>query len=156
MLTLNNLEKVTENRKRIGRGGDRGGTSGRGHKGQRSRSGASIKPSFEGGQMPLSRRLPRRGFGNNAFKREVHTVNLIDLERVFESGQTVDRTALLETRLLRKKSGLVKILANGLLTKKLIVHADLFSSTAAEAIKKAGGEAHVIEEKQSGSPTSKL
>jgi large subunit ribosomal protein L15 len=143
MLQLHNLDPLKKKRKRVGRGGSRGGTSGRGHKGQKARSGSGkeLKPFFEGGQMPLSRRLPRRGF-TNIFKKEYSIVGLRDLERCFNDGDTVDTGAMREKGLIKgKKDPLVKILVKGALTKKLTVHADAFSKSATEMIEKAGGVA---------------
>lgn len=142
MLQLHNLDALKKERKRIGRGGSRGGTSGRGHKGQKARSGGNNpRASFEGGQMPLSRRLPRRGF-TNIFKKEYVTVGLDALERCFAAGETVDKNSLMEKGLIKgRASVLVKILANGELTKKLTVQADAFSKSAVEMIEKVGGVA---------------
>ncbi len=154
MLQLHNLEPIKKKSKRVGRGGGRGGTSGKGHKGQRSRSGgrSSIKPSFEGGQMPLSRRLPRRGF-TNIFKKVFELISLKDLEAYFEAGQTVTKQAMREKGLFKgKKEPLVKILANGELQKKLTVQADKFSKSAVAAIEKAGGVA--VKESERGSINS--
>ena len=139
---------------RIGRGGDRGGTSGKGHKGQKSRSGVKIRASFEGGQMPLSRRLPKRGF-NNSFKKDVRIVSLEVLETKFEAGAVVDRASLVEKGILKgKKSFFVKILGNGELSKNLTVQADMFSKSAIEAIKKAGGTPQLVKEIVSDSSAS--
>ena len=146
MLQLHNLESLTKDRKRTGRGGSRGGTSGRGHKGQRSRSGgkSNIRASFEGGQMPLSRRLPKRGF-NNIFKKDFQLVSLQDLEIKFAAGDTVDKESLMNNGLIKHRKGsLIKILANGELTKKLIINVNAFSKSAVDAISKAGGEAKVV------------
>ena len=143
MLELHNLESLTKNRKRIGRGGDRGGTSGRGHKGQRARSGgkSGIKAFFEGGQMPLSRRLPRRGF-TNVFKKNFSLISLSDLDTHFEEGVTVTEMLLREKGLIKGRNGkkvLIKVLCNGELTKKLTVQADAWSKSAEAAVKNAGG-----------------
>lgn len=147
MLQLNKLKKLHRKRKRIGRGGDRGGTSGRGHKGQRARSGGRVKATFEGGQMSLTRRLPKRGFTNNAFKKDVRIINLKTLELKFEDGQTVDKKSLREKGLLKGVGKFkVKILGNGKLTKKLIVCADLFSKRAAVEIQQIGGQVRRGEE----------
>lgn len=149
MLQLHNLQSLKKKRKRVGRGGGRGGTSGKGHKGQNARtgSGPEIKPFFEGGQMPLSRRLPRRGF-TNIFKKEYLVISLKDLERCFEDGDTVNKKTLREKNLINgKKDPMVKILSKGKaltegeLTKKLTVQVDAFSKSAAEMIKKVGGVA---------------
>lgn len=142
MLQLHNLESLKKKRKRVGRGGSRGGTSGRGHKGQKARSGSHMmSPAFEGGQMPLSRRLPCRGF-NNAFRKEYAIIGLKELERCFDEGATVDKKSLRAKGLINGKNDpLVKILANGELTKKLTVQADAYSKTAKELIEKVGGVA---------------
>ena len=146
MFQLNSLQPLVKKRKRIGRGGSRGGTSGRGHKGQKARSGGSVRPGFEGGQMPLFRRLPKRGFTNAPFKQIFDLVNLCNLENIFKEGESVDRTALIEKGFLKAKKSArtgdlkVKVLGGGVLTKKLIIIADAFSNSAIEAIRKAGGE----------------
>ena len=148
MLQLHNLEPTTKKRKRIGRGGSRGGQSGRGHKGQRARSGSrsELKPFFEGGQMPLSRRLPRRGF-TNSFKKEFVILNVCDLETFFQTGDEVTKNALKDKGLIKgKKLPLVKILGKGTLSKQLTVHADAFSKSAIQQIKKAKGKAQLVKE----------
>jgi len=138
------VEGSTKVAKRKGRGVGTGNgkTGGRGHKGQKARSGASIRPGFEGGQMPLARRVPKRGF-NNIFATKYAFVNVSDLE-VFRSGSTVDAAALLEKRLISKELDGVKILGNGELTKKLTVKAAKFSESAKAKIEAAGGKAEVI------------
>ena len=130
--------------KRLGCGesSGHGKTSGKGHKGQKARSGGSIRLGFEGGQMPLIRRLPKRGFNNAAFKTVWAIVNLVDLD-VFEDGAMVDEAALLAKNLIRGNYDGVKVLANGELTKKLIIKADKVSAAAAEKIQKAGGSVEV-------------
>jgi len=141
MVQQHELEALCKKRKRIGRGGSRGGTSGRGHKGQRARSGgrSGLKAFFEGGQMPLSRRLPRRGFVNS-FKTMFHLIQLSELEKRFEADATVTRETLHEKGLIKgSKFWPIKILFRGELTKKLTVCADKFSKRAAAAIEKAGG-----------------
>lgn len=156
MLQLHNLEPLKKDRKRVGRGGSRGGTSGRGHKGQLSRAGArkGLKASFEGGQMPLSRRLPKRGF-NNIFGKDYQIVSLRDLEIKFEDGDSVNRDSLIEKNIIKKKAGsLVKVLANGKITKKLTVSVDSCSKVAEDLIKKAGGAVSLIKEINSGSAAS--
>lgn len=127
-------------RKRIGRGtgSGMGKTSTRGHKGQRSRSGASSLVVFEGGRMPLVRRVPKRGF-NNRFALKVVAVNVGDLEAVFEAGSDVTPESLKEKNLAKQNYDVLKILGNGELTKKLNVSAHRFSATAKEKIEKAGG-----------------
>ncbi len=150
MFQLNTLKSLVKKRKRIGRGGARGGTSGRGNKGQKARSGAHIGPVFEGGQMPLSRRLPKRGFNNVNFRDEVVIIGLKELESSFAAGETVNQQLLIEKGLLsarKSKSGaLLKVLGNGELTKKLIVHADAFSKSAEKAITDRGGQAIIKEQ----------
>jgi large subunit ribosomal protein L15 len=156
MLQLHNLTALKKDRKRVGRGGSRGGTSGRGHKGQRARAGArkGIKANFEGGQMPLSRRLPKRGF-NNIFGKEYQVVALRDLETKFADGEIVNRDSLIEKNLIKRKPGsLVKVLANGSLTKKLNINVDACSKGAEDLIKKAGGEVSLIKEINRGSAAS--
>lgn len=154
MLQLSKLDKLTKNRKRIGRGGDRGGTSGRGHKGQKSRTSGNLKAFFEGGQMPLPRRLPKRGF-TNIFKKDVRHVNVSDLEVKFEAGDIVNKAALCEKGIFKgRKKYFVKILGKGKLTKNLIVEADMFSKSAEAAIKKAGGKITISKEKVGGSFTA--
>ena len=134
-------------RKRIGRGGSRGGTAGRGYKGQKARSGAHIGVLFEGGQMPLHRRLPKRGFSNARFAKEFEIINLAKLELAFEDGAEVTKAALVEKDLISSASVLVKILGDGNLSKKLIVHADASSKSAMQAIAKLGGEVRVTKER---------
>jgi len=151
MLQLNNLSSLVKKRKRVGRGGSRGGTSGKGHKGQKARSGGYVRPGFEGGQMPLFRRLPRRGFNNALFKQKYHIVTLHDLEHYFTADQHVDPQLLIAKGIIKVKqrdgqSCKIKILADGQLTKKIIVSAHAFSATAAELIRKNGGETRLIKE----------
>lgn len=142
MLKLNTLapsEGARKNKKRVGRGPGSGSgkTAARGHKGARSRTGYSAKPGFEGGQMPLHRRLPKRGF-TNIFKSEWTIVTLDDLDR-FEAGTLVDRQALVEAGVV-KKDGLIKVLANGDVTKAISVQVDKVSQGARERILAAGGQ----------------
>ena len=131
--------------KRLGRGigSGLGKTSGKGHKGQWARSGGGVRSGFEGGQTPLARRLPKRGF-NNKFRVEYDIVNVESLN-VFESGTVVTPALLAETRIVNGKKGGIKVLGNGHLTKKLTVKADKFSASAKAAIEAAGGVAEVIE-----------
>ncbi|MGL5041919.1 MAG: 50S ribosomal protein L15 [Culicoidibacterales bacterium] len=131
-------------RKRVGRGpgSGTGKTAGRGHKGQNARSGGGVRPGFEGGQTPLFRRIPKRGF-TNIFRKEFAIVNL-DALNVFEDGTVVTPELLLETRIARKLESGIKILGNGSVTKKLTVKAHKFSQTAKTAIEKAGGTVEVI------------
>lgn len=138
-------EGSVRERKRVGRGpgSGLGKTAGRGEKGQKSRSGYSRKVGFEGGQMPLHRRLPKRGF-TNRFRRELTCVNLGRLE-VFDPGTIVTPELLLERGMIRKVWDGVKVLAKGSLTKALTVRAHRFSAKAREAIAAAGGKAEVLE-----------
>ena len=130
------------NKKKIivgrGQGSGFGKTCGRGSNGQNARSGGGVRLGFEGGQLPLYRRLPRRGFSNAKFKEIYSVVNLQDLEVRFENGDTVDRTSL-EAKGLFNGNGAIKVLAQGTLSKKLIVKLEKASLTAQEAISKAGG-----------------
>lgn len=130
--------------KRIGRGHGSGWgkTAGKGHKGQKARSGGSIRPGFEGGQMPLQRRVPKRGF-NNIFAQKIAIVNLGALN-VFEDGSVVDAAALINAGIIKKELDGVKVLSNGKLSKKLTVKASAFSETAKQKIEEAGGKAEVI------------
>ncbi len=131
--------------KRVGRGvgSGLGKTSARGHKGQKARSGGSVRPGFEGGQMPLSRRLPKRGF-TNIYAKEYAIVNVSDLNQ-FDNGTEVTSELLVESKLIRKPLDGLKVLGNGDITKKLTVKATKFTKTAAEKIAAAGGTAEVVE-----------
>jgi large subunit ribosomal protein L15 len=161
-MNLSNLrapKKANRNKKRIGRGmgSGTGKTSGRGHKGQGSRSGSSLMRGFEGGQMPLHRRLPKRGF-TNIFRIEYTVVNLDKLTELGEKDLTLEKFAALGV--LKKRNGLVKILGGGELKGALTVHAHKFSKSAQEKIEKAGGKAVVvgggnIENKPAGKLVSK-
>ena len=130
--------------KRLGRGvgSGLGKTSGKGHKGAKARSGGGKRPGFEGGQMPLVRRLPKRGFHNN-FRLEYVAINVDRLE-VFEDGMTVTPVELIEYGIIKKIDDGIKIMGNGELTKKLTVQAAKFTATAKEKIEAAGGKAEVI------------
>lgn len=132
--------------KKVGRGAGSGlgKTSGKGHKGQNARSGGGVRPGFEGGQMPLFRRVARRGFSNYPFKYSFAVVNVADLENKFEDGDTVTWEALVENGLIKAKNVLVKILGDGELTKKLTVEMLDMSASAKEKIEKAGGK--IVEE----------
>ena len=142
---LSPAEGATKEVKRIGRGhgSGNGKTAGKGHKGQKARSGGSIRPGFEGGQMPLQRRMPKRGF-NNIFAAEFATVNVSELEKRFEDGAVVDAEALIACGAIKDAKDGVKILGNGELTKKLTVKAVKFTASAQEKIEKAGGKAEVM------------
>ncbi|MCA1764890.1 MAG: 50S ribosomal protein L15 [Desulfobulbaceae bacterium] len=142
MLTLSNLSPnpgSRKARKRVGRGqgSGHGKTSTRGHKGYKARSGSSIKPGFEGGQMPLQRRIPKRGF-NNIFRKEYAVVNVGDLD-VFEAGTTIDRATLVDAGLVAKKFDSVKILGNGEIGKAFSFVVDKLSESARQKIEAAGG-----------------
>lgn len=135
-----------QERKRVGRGpgSGLGKTAGRGEKGQKSRSGFSQKPGFEGGQMPLHRRVPKRGFANARFRKEFATINLERLE-IFDPGTIVTPEVLLKRGMIKKLMDGVKILAGGSLTKPLTVRAHKFSAKAQERIVGLGGKAELIE-----------
>ena len=141
---LKKPEGSTKAPKRIGRGQGtgHGTTAGRGMNGQNSRSGGGVRLGFEGGQMPLYRRLPKRGF-NNKWAKEYAEVNVKDLDR-FEDGSVVDLGVLLAAGLVGKQLDGLKVLGNGELSKKLTVKAEKFSRSAVEKIEKAGGKAEVI------------
>ena len=138
-------EKAFKTRKRVGRGpgSGLGKTSGRGQKGQNARSGGGVRPGFEGGQLPLFRRLPKRGFSNAKFKTEYAVINLSDLNK-FEDGAIVTPEILKEMGILKNQLDGVKVLGNGKLEKKLTVKAHRFSKTAQEEIEKMGGKAEVM------------
>jgi large subunit ribosomal protein L15 len=147
-MSLNNLKPAAGSkftRKRVGRGpgSGNGKTAGRGNKGAQSRSGYSYKRGFEGGQMPLHRRVPKRGF-NNIFRIEYEVVNLDQLEERFDAGTTVTPDALRAAGLVRVRTARIKVLARGEVTKALTVQVHKFSGTAAEKIAAAGGRAEAI------------
>ncbi|TLD69138.1 50S ribosomal protein L15 [Phragmitibacter flavus] len=142
-LRLHNLKTAKgskHRRKRVGCGesSGHGKTSGRGHKGQKARSGSAIRPGFEGGQMPLHRRLPKKGFNNTQFQDTIATVNVRDLIR-FEDGATVNEQTLRECGLVRGEIDAIKLLGNGDLTLKLNIEVDKISASAKEKVEKAGG-----------------
>lgn len=142
---LTYAEGAKTQRKRVGRGpgSGLGKTSGKGHKGQKARSGSGIHLWFEGGQMPLQRRLPKRGF-TSIFKKEYEIINLKTLEQRFESGTEITLDLLRETRLVRRTASLVKILGQGDLSKSFHIHAHAFSKSAMEKIQAIGGECTVV------------
>ncbi len=147
-MKLHELEKnigATHARKRVGRGpgSGLGKTSGRGQKGQKARSGGSINPVFEGGQLPLYRRLPKRGFTNALFKTTYATINVEDLN-VFEDGTVVTPALLKDKGIIKKGLDGLKVLGNGKLERKLTIQANKFSKTALEKIKESGSKAEVI------------
>ena len=146
-MNINDLSPIagsTHVSKRKGRGHATGNgkTAGRGHKGQKARSGGGVRIGFEGGQMPLARRIPKRGF-NNVFAKPLEFVNVSDLDK-FEDGAVVDAQAMLHAGLLSKCRYGVKVLGNGEVTRKLTVKAAAFSETAKQKIEAAGGKAEVV------------
>ena len=146
-MKLHKLNKSPEAKasKRVGRGTSSGSgkTSGRGHKGQKARSGTSIPAWFQGGQSTLFRRLPKRGFNNKRFEKKFAVINLSDLER-FNDGDVITPEVLFEHGIIKKELSGIKVLGNGKLTKKVTVKAHRFSSAAVTKIEKAGGTAEVI------------
>jgi large subunit ribosomal protein L15 len=152
MIRLHNLRPRPGSRHRvkrlgIGESSGHGKTSGKGHKGQKARSGGSIRLGFEGGQMPLIRRLPKRGFNNAAFHKTYAIVNLDDLNR-FDAGTTVNEQLLRDSKLIRGNFFGVKVLAGGELKHKLTIEADKVSASAREKIEKAGGSVTMREARQ--------
>lgn len=145
---LSNVKGAVHRRRRVGcgEGGGHGKTSGRGGKGQTARSGGGIRIGFEGGQMPLFRKLPRRGFNNKNFKTYYETVNIGELARLDESIKEVNRELLAAAGLVRMNSNPLKILGEGEVSRALKITADKFSSSAKAKIEKAGGEAVVLED----------
>ena len=147
-MKLHELEKnigAKQSKKRVGRGpgSGLGKTSGKGQKGQNARSGGSINPVFEGGQLPLYRRLPKRGFSNYLFKTEYAVINVEDLN-VFDNGTVVTPALLKEKGIIKKQLKGIKVLGNGKLEKKLTIQANKFSTSALEKIKESGSKAEVI------------
>lgn len=146
MFTLDKVAPLVKKRKRIGRGGSRGGTSGKGNKGQKARSGGKVGVGFEGGQMPLYRRLPKRGFSNAPHAYVVEIVNIDRLDAVFMDGAEVNKDILIEKGVIKPRKNqpfMLKVLGNGVLKKKLSVTADMFSASAQAAIENSGGKVHV-------------
>ena len=141
-----NAAPEAKTRKRVGRGpgSGLGKTSGRGENGQKSRSGASIPAWFQGGQTPLYRRVPKRGFNNARFRTEYATINLSDLNKYFNDGDEVTPEVLKEKGIIKQQLCGVKVLGNGELEKKLTIRANRFSSSAVTKIESAGGKAEVI------------
>ncbi len=135
----------TKKVKRIGRGAGSGTgkTSGKGHKGQNARSGGGVRPGFEGGQMPLHRRVPKRGFVN-IFAKHFATINLADLQNKFHEGDIVDEHAIISSGLIKKRLDGIKVLGNGEVSKKLTVKVTSFSKSAKDKIEQVGGKAEVI------------
>ncbi len=147
-MRLENLPKSKETKaiKRVGRGpgSGMGKTATRGENGQKSRSGASIPAWFQGGQTPLHRRIPIRGFNNKNFETKYATINLSDIEKFFNDGDVVTPEVLKERKIIKKQLSGVKVLGNGNLTKKVTIKANRFSSSAVTKIENAGGKAEVI------------
>lgn len=139
-------EGSRKKKKRLGQGlgSGKGKTAGKGHKGQKARAGASIKANFEGGQMPLARRIPKRGFSNFRFAVKYEIVNIADLEERFDAGSEVTAESLYSLRLISDAGKPVKILGVGELSKNLTVHANAYSVSAVKKIEAAGGKAEVI------------
>ena len=135
----------TKERKRIGRGAGsgQGKTAGKGHKGQKARAGRGMRPGFEGGQMPLQRRLPKRGF-NNIFRKEIAIVNVSDIDAAFDNGAVVTIDALVEKGLVKKELDGVKVLGHGEVSKSLTVQANAFSESAKQKLEAAGGKAEEV------------
>ncbi|MDR3647359.1 MAG: 50S ribosomal protein L15 [Candidatus Babeliales bacterium] len=147
MLRLNKLTKLVKSRKRVGRGGSRGGTSGKGHKGQTARTSGTIPARFEGGQMPLTRRMPKVGFTNAAFKTEYEIVGLEILESKFDNGSSINKDMLIEHGIIKgKRNALLKILGGFTPSKKFDIVADAFTKSASEAIKSVGGSVRLTKE----------
>ncbi len=147
-MKLHELEKnpgAKQERRRVGRGpgSGLGKTSGKGQKGQNARSGGGVNPVFEGGQLPLYRRLPKRGFSNAIFKKEYAVINVGDLNR-FENGTVVTPALLKEKGIIKKQLSGIKVLGEGNLEKKLTIQANKFSESALEKIKESGSKAEVI------------
>ncbi len=147
-MKLHELEKnpgAKQERRRVGRGpgSGLGKTSGKGQKGQNARSGGGVNPVFEGGQLPLYRRLPKRGFSNAIFKKEYAVINVCDLNR-FEDGTVVTPALLKEVGIVKKQLSGIKVLGEGNLEKKLTIQAHKFSESALEKIKESGSKAEVI------------
>lgn len=150
MFTLDSVAPTTKKRKRIGRGGSRGGTSGKGHKGQKARSGGKVPIGFEGGQMPLYRRLPKRGFTNARFSVSRYIVDLQKIDALFDENTVVNKESLIEKGLVnfkksvvKKEAFFVKVLGNKI-SKSLTVQVEAFSQSARAAIEAAGGKAEVV------------
>lgn len=137
---LNLLVKLKKNRKRVGRGGDRGQTSGKGHKGQKARSGGYVKAQFEGGQTPLTRRLPKRGFNNAAFKKEFTIINIQSFNDIplIETGITKD--LLIQLGFVKSTRNHVKLLGDGEITKAHVFYVDACSVSAKAKVESVGGQ----------------
>lgn len=144
MFKLDTLKPVVSKRKRVGRGGSRGGTSGKGHKGQKARSGGKVDKGFEGGQMPLYRRLPKRGFTNARFRESVIAINIDDLNKLVDAHEEITKELLQAQGVIKARKNqpfTLKILGTGSLAKPVTIVADAFSAKARESIENAGGKA---------------
>ena len=149
MILLNDLHPAkgsNKKPKRLGQGpgSGNGKTAGKGNKGDKARTGGGVRPGFEGGQMPLTRRTPKRGFNNYRFAKVFQVVNIAELDKKFNAGDEINAEVLLNARIIRKKNIPVKILGEGDLTKALKIKASAFSKSASEKIKAAGGSCEVI------------
>ena len=149
MLELHSLKPnpgAKHRKRRVGNGESSGlgKTCGKGHKGQKARSGASIRPGFEGGQMPLHRRLPKKGFNNTRFQAKIQSINLCQIEEKFEEGTEVNENTLRAVGLVQGPCDAVKLLGNGELTKKVTILVDLASAAAREKVEKAGATLTVL------------
>lgn len=138
-----------------GRGSGKGRSCGRGHDGQNSRSGGKVRPGFEGGQMPLYRRIARRGFSNYPFKVDYETVNIGTLDKKFSDGDTVDKEAMVSRKIIKNSKGLVKVLGNGEISKKLTLKIDKISSGARAKVEKAGGSVEELTEPKENATAEK-
>ena len=143
---LSNLVKLKKKRKVIGRGGSRGGTSGKGHKGQKARSGGKIRVQFEGGQTPLTRRLPKRGFNNYEFRKEFSIVSLDFLQKVFDETNTelITKETFVEYGIIRHVRENVKVLSNGIIKSAISLEVDGCSASAISLIESVGGKVKII------------
>ena len=145
MKELSNLVSAGKDRKTRGRGGSRGGTSGRGGKGQTARSGWKSSPSFEGGQMPLTRRQPKRGFCNTRFEKKFEIINLDSLGKI-AGVDVITREVLQQHGLIKHDKTLIKLLGNGSVATRIEIHVDACSKSAREALEAQGGKVHLTQE----------
>lgn len=146
MFQLNDRVAIVKPRKRVGRGGSRGGTSGKGNKGQKARAGGQrkLRACFEGGQMPLYRCLPKRGFNNFNFKKTYAIINLKQLEQAFDTDAVITKELLVEKGLIKNATVMIKLLATGDITKKMSITVDASSMSAIEKVQACGGKVEVI------------
>lgn len=143
---LSNLVKIKKKRKIVGRNGGRGGSSGKGNKGQKARSGGFVKAQFEGGQTPLTRRLPKRGFNNKRFEINYEIVTLTDLQNISEKFSTnnIDKVTFKLAGVLKRKNNMIKILCNGKIEKSINISVNACSEGAKRAIENAGGTVNIV------------